>query len=122
MKYKTTEAFLKDFRRLERRFKTLTSDLKVAKRNAIELTHDKGIDNLSVFRIQGFGTEHIHIYKLKKFACKSLKGTSSQSGIRIIYAYSPKEQTVVFLEIYYKGDQATEDQQRIREYLNSLIH
>lgn len=121
MKYKTTEAFLKDFRRLERRFKTLPSDLDVAKRNAIELTHKLGFNNFSVFRIQGMGTEHIHIYKLKKFACRSLKGTSSQSGIRIIYAYIPKEKTVVFLEIYYKGDQTTENQQRIKEYLSSLI-
>lgn len=116
MNYKTTESFLKDFNKLEKRFRTLTSDLEVAKRNAIELTHTMGIDNRSTFRIQGVGSEQTHFYKLKKFACKSLKGTSSHSGIRIVYAYIPKEQTVVFLEIYYKGDQELENRLRIREY------
>lgn len=120
MNYKTTDAFLKDFKKLEKRFKTLASDLEVAKRNAIELTHTMGIDNRSVFRIQGIGSEQVHIYKLKKFACKSLKGTSSHSGIRIVYAFMPKEKTVVFLEIYYKGDQELEDRQRIKNYLENL--
>lgn len=120
MNYKTTEAFSKDFKRLEKRFKTLASDIEVARRNAIELTHERDIDNRSVFRISGVGSDQVHIYKLKKFACKSLKGTSSHSGIRIVYAYIPKEQTVVFLEIYYKGDQELEDQQRIKNYLENL--
>jgi mRNA-degrading endonuclease RelE of RelBE toxin-antitoxin system len=122
MNYKTTEAFLKDFKKLERRYKTLADDLEVVKRNAIELTHVLGIDNRSTFRIQGVGSNDVQIYKLKKFACKSLKGTSSHSGIRIIYAFKPKERIVVFLEIYYKGDQELEDQQRIKDYLQDPAH
>ena len=49
----------------------------------------------------------------KKFACKALKGRGVQSGIRVIYAYFVKEDRVEFIEIYFKGDKASEDRHRI---------
>ena len=44
----------------------------------------------------------MQIYKLKKFACKALKGKGVRSGIRLIYAFYPKKFEVEFLEIYFK--------------------
>jgi hypothetical protein len=55
----------------------------------------------------------------KKFACKSLKGKGAKSGIRIIYAYFEQEDTIEFIEIYFKGDKENEDKERIKKYFTS---
>ncbi|MFI5176119.1 MAG: hypothetical protein ACHQKY_14760 [Terriglobia bacterium] len=119
--YCETDSFTKDFRKLLKRFRTLESDLETAKRDAIELYHLKNIDNQSVFRIQGVGTEAVQIYKLKKFACRALKGRGSKSGIRVIYAFYKEILKVEFVEIYFKADQEIEDKERIKEYLKNCM-
>jgi hypothetical protein len=35
-----------------------------------------------------------------------------QSEIRVIYAYHEEEDRIEFIEIYYKGDKASEDRAR----------
>jgi len=62
------------------------------------------------------GSEKIQIYKIKKFACRALKGRGVQSGIRIIYAYWMESTTVDFLEIYFKADKEDEDKDRIKVF------
>jgi mRNA-degrading endonuclease RelE of RelBE toxin-antitoxin system len=121
MNYQSTPEFEKDSKRLQKKFKTLPEDLEVAKKNAIELCHEKEIDNLSVFRLRGCGSDDVQFYKLKKFSCKSLKGRGVQSGMRIIYAYFPEFSTVEFVEMYYKADQENEDGERIERYLATLL-
>lgn len=120
IKYNIIGSFQRDFKRLLKKFWTLKEDLETAKRDAIELYHLKHIDNQSVFPIQGFCTEEIEVCKIKKFACKSLKGKGSKSGIRVIYAYNNKTFKVDFIEIYYKGDKKNEDRERIKEYLKNF--
>lgn len=95
--------------------------MQTAKRDAIELYHLKDIDNQSVFRVQGFGTEAVEIYKLKKFACRALKGRGSKSGLRVIYAFYREILKVEFIEMYFKGDQEIEDKERIKEYLKNCM-
>ncbi len=53
---------------------------------------------------------------LKKFTCKSLRGTGVKSGIRIIYAYYEEEDIIEFIEIFYKSDKENEDRDRIFRY------
>jgi len=91
--------------------------LETAKHNAIELCHIKNINNESVFPIPDFCNEVIKIYKLKKFACKSLKGRGVKSGIRVIYAYHITSSKIEFIEIYFKGEKENENRERIKEYL-----
>jgi hypothetical protein len=83
------------------------------KKAVIEIRHIRKIDNLSTFQIQGFGNNDLSFWKIKKFACKALKGRGAKSGIRVIYAFEPKINRVTFLEIYFKGDKQNEDQKRI---------
>jgi hypothetical protein len=59
------------------------------------------------------GISYPEIYKARKFACRSLKGKGAASGIRIIYGYYSDEDVIEFIEMYYKGDKANEDRQRI---------
>lgn len=112
--------FQKDFKKLKKKFKSLSQDFKLAKKNAIELFHLHKIDNQSVLPIPDFCNQQIKTYKLKKFRCKTLKGRGVKNGIRIIYAYFKSKQKVIFIEIYFKGNKTNEDKNRIKRYLKSL--
>ena len=81
----------------------------------LKLFHKLGIDSSAVEHISDLGINEPKIYKVKKFACKALKGQGVQSGIRIIYSYFSKiADRVEFVEIYYKGDKENEDRDRIK--------
>jgi len=119
IEYINSESFLKGLKKLTKKFKTLLEDLEVAKKNALELFHVHGIDNQSTVLIPGCVQKSLEIYKLRKFACKALKGRGIQSGIRIIYAFDPSALRVTFIEIYFKADQQNEDQLLIELFLES---
>lgn len=121
MNYNKTPEFQKDFKGLLKKFKSLETDLELIKTATIEFFHIRKLNNLSTFQIQGFYTEKVKIYKIKKFSCKSLKGRGSKSGIRVIYAYFEQEQKVEFIEIYFKGEKETENRERIKEYLKKHV-
>ena len=118
--YKSTSGFDKDLKRLLKKFRTLEDDIEVAKKNAIELFHLINIDNNSVEPIPNFCSDELKICKIKKFACKALKGRGVQSGVRVIYAYHTLTNAVDFIEIYFKGESENEDKERIREYLAGI--
>lgn len=115
--YKNTSGFDKDLKRLLKKFRTLESDIEVAKTNAIELFHLKNIDNNSVESIPNFCSDELKICKVKKFACKALKGRGVHSGIRIIYAYHISTNTIDLIEMYFKGESENEDKEKIKQYL-----
>jgi len=109
--------FKKDLKKLKKRFRTLDSDLQNFIKVQIKLHHKLKQDNQGIVKISGLGIEYPVIYKARKFACRSLKGTGARSGIRIIYAYYPDFDKIEFIEIYYKGDKEKEDRERIeRKY------
>ncbi len=116
--YVETDLFQKDFKKLSKKFRTLNDDFIVAKRTAIELLHVQNIDNQSIVTITGYESDAVKIYKLRKFACKALKGKGVMSGVRLIYGYDARINTITFIEIYYKADQENEDRHRIKQFLN----
>jgi len=115
--YGETLEFHKDFKRLLKKYRSLEGDLELVKIAAIELFHIQKINNLSIFLIEGFCTEEIQICKVRKFACRALKGRGSKSGIRIIYAFHCRSFKVDFIEMYFKGEKENEDRERIKDYL-----
>ena len=120
MNYDKTTKFTRDFKKLLKKFSLLADDLKVAKKNAIEIFHIHKIDNKSIFEIQNAGnTEKLQFYKIKKFACKNLKGRGIKSGIRVVYAFFPIQQKIIFLEIYFKAKQKNENKQRIEDFIET---
>jgi len=119
IEYLVTDQFEKDLRRLLKKFRSLNEDLETAKKAAIEIYHIHKLDNRSIFPIIGMCTEEIQVCKVKKFACKALKGKGVQSGIRVIYAFNKRTSTVTFIEIYYKGEHVNEDSDRIRAFLKA---
>lgn len=107
------EEFKKDFKKLKKKFETLDDDLKIFIETQLKMFHILHIDNNAIVRISNLGIEKPKIYKARKFACRSLKGKGSASGIRIIYAYFETEDHIEFIEIYYKGNKENEDRERI---------
>ena len=108
--------FKKDFKKLKKKYRTLDSDLENFIKVQLKMFHKLYIDNKGIVEISGLGIEYPQIYKVRKFGCRSLKGTGSGSGIRIIYAYYLEEDRIEFIEIYYKGDKKNEDRERIKSY------
>jgi hypothetical protein len=105
--------FDKDLKRLLKRFRTIEEDLEIFINNELFLYHKQAIDNKGVFPVSGLPIKDIKVYKVKKFACRSLKGKGVQSGIRVIHTYFESSDTIELIEIYYKGDKENEDRERI---------
>lgn len=119
LSYSETEEFKKDFKKLLKRYGTLEEDFQRMKRLTIELFHVMGIDNDSCFKIPDFSVEHCIAYKVRKFACRCLKG-ACKSGLRVIYIYQDKLNLVTFIEIYHKSDKANNDYNRLKKVLKNL--
>ena len=64
------------------------------------------------FRIDNLGIETC-VIKVKKIACRALKGRGVNSGLRLVYAYFEKENKIIFVELYHKNFKETEDRERI---------
>lgn len=116
IEYEESDEFKKDLKKLIKRFPSLPEDLATVKKAVIELKHLKNINNLSTFEIPGFSTKEGGFWKIKKFACKSLKGRGVKSGIRVIYRWCDISSKVVFIEIYFKGDKENEDRERFKKF------
>lgn len=64
------------------------------------------------FRIDNLGLQTC-IIKVKKIACKALKGRGVNSGLRLAYAYFQQEEKITFIELYHQNDKENEDRERI---------
>lgn len=106
--YSRHSRFDQQIKKLLKKYRTLEDDLMIAEKAAIELFHLRKIDNNSVKLVPGFDLEDVKIFKIKKFACKSLAGKGVKSGIRVIYAFLPTKNEIVYLEIYYKEKSDTD--------------
>ena len=105
--------FERDLKRLCKRFQTLEEDLATLIRAQVALYHKLDVDNKGIFRITGLPFAEPEVYKVKKFACRALKGRGADSGLRLIYAFFPTEDRLELVEIYFKGDKENEDRDRI---------
>lgn len=101
--------FKKDLKQLIKKFRTLNEDLAVVKQ---DLNDEPGESPPFSYRINGLGIETC-VIKVKKIACKALKGRGVNSGLRLIYAYFESERKIILVELYHKNDKENEDRQRI---------
>jgi mRNA-degrading endonuclease RelE of RelBE toxin-antitoxin system len=106
--------FEKDIKNLRKRFRTLDGDIDNFVKSALVPFHKGSDDYGGIVVVSDLGIEEPKIYKVRKFACRALKGKGNQTGIRIIYAYFKDEDRIEFVEIYFKGDKENEDRKRIR--------
>ena len=106
------DEFEKDLKILLKKYRTLHEDLDVVKK-VLEVAPDERppfsyrIDNLGLLTC---------VIKVKKIACRSLKGRGVNSGLRLIYALLKDQQKITFIELYHKNDKDREDKQRILDH------
>jgi mRNA-degrading endonuclease YafQ of YafQ-DinJ toxin-antitoxin module len=109
MTFNELEVFNKDLKNLLKKYRTLNEDLEVVKK-VLEVTPQERPP--FSFRIDNLGLETC-VIKVKKIACKALKGRGVNSGLRLIYAHFEAEQKITFIELYHKNDKENEDKERI---------
>jgi mRNA-degrading endonuclease YafQ of YafQ-DinJ toxin-antitoxin module len=101
--------FKKDLKNLLKKYRTLHDDLDVVKKVLEVAPHERPPFS---FRIDNLGLERC-VIKVKKIACKALKGRGVNSGLRLIYAHFEEEKKIIFIELYHKNDKENEDRERI---------
>jgi len=103
--------FKKDLKALLKKYSTLHDDLEVVKQ-VLKVTPDERPP--FSFRIDNLGLKTC-VIKVKKIACRALKGRGVNSGLRLVYAHYSDEQKITFIELYHKNDKETEDRTRITD-------
>ena len=101
--------FQKDLKLLLKKYRTLNDDLDAVKQVLTTAPDERPPFS---FRIDNLTLETC-VIKIKKIACKSLKGRGVNSGLRLIYAYFKDQEKIIFVELYHKNDKENEDKQRI---------
>ncbi len=124
MTFEELDEFKKDLKSLSKKYRSLNEDLEVVKKILGTLPEERPPFS---FRIDNLKIETC-IIKVKKIACKALKGRGVNSGLRLIYAYfeeveeikeeeviiqEGREAKIVMVELYHKNNNANEDRDRI---------
>jgi mRNA-degrading endonuclease RelE of RelBE toxin-antitoxin system len=109
MTFDELNEFKKDLKSFLKKFRTLNDDLDVVKQ-VLSISPDERPP--FSFRIDNLGIETC-VIKVKKIACKALKGRGINLGFRLIYAYFEEDQKITFIELYHKNDKENEDKERI---------
>jgi mRNA-degrading endonuclease YafQ of YafQ-DinJ toxin-antitoxin module len=104
--------FEKDVKDLLKKYRTLKDDIDVVKKVLAVMPDERPPFS---FRIDHLGIETC-VIKVRKMACKALKGRGVNSGLRLIYAYFPDEAKIIFIELYHKNDKENEDRKRITDH------
>ena len=109
MNFEQLNEFEKDLKKLLKRYRSLEDDLTIVRK---VLTAEPGERPPFSYRIDGLGIQSC-VIKVKKMACKTLKGRGANSGLRLIYAHFEDEERIVLIELYHKTDKELEDRERI---------
>lgn len=111
MEFDELVEYKKDFKKLLKKYRTLKDDIETVKK---VLSIKPEARPPFSFQIDGLGLETC-VVKVKKIACKSLKGKGVNTGLRLIYAHFEENQKIIFVELYHKNDKENEDRARIKK-------
>lgn len=112
MKFEELPEFNKDLKTLLKKYRTLDEDLDVVKKVLAVMPEERPPFS---FRLDNLSTDTC-IIKVKKIACRSLKGRGVNSGLRLIYALLPAEEKIILIELYHKNVKEQEDRDRIAHH------
>jgi len=110
MNFNELPNFTKEFKRLAKKYKSLSKDLDEFKRVIIVAP----LGNSKHFNVITKNEQCVIIKA--RFFCRYLKGTS----LRIIYSFHSINLKIDFIEVYFKGEKENEDRERIRNYLRNF--
>jgi hypothetical protein len=109
MNFDELSEFKKDLKNLLKKYKSLNDDLDTVKQVLVIAPDERPPFS---FRIDNLGLKTC-VIKVKKIACKALKGRGVNSGLRLICAHFKEEKKITFIELYHKNEKENEDRQRI---------
>ncbi len=101
--------FSKEYRRYLKKYRTLDSDFLNFKKIILSIPCGVG-KHFNIIT----ALNDVKIIKARLF-CRSLK----RSSLRIVYAYHKNKELIDFIEIYFKGDKASENSKRVKAYLKN---
>ncbi len=111
MTFEALDEFKRDLKGLLKKYRTLNEDLAVVQSILKKKPDERPPFS---FRMDNLGIETC-IIKVKKIACKALKGRGVNSGFRLVYAHFTDQQKIVFIELYHKNDKENEDRKRVTD-------
>lgn len=104
--------YKKDLKKLLKKYHSLNDDIKTVKKVLKVFPNERPPFS---YQIEGLRIKTC-VIKVKKIACKVLKGKGVRSGMRLIYTYFEDKKRIIFIELYYKGNKENEDRDRIVKY------
>ena len=114
MRFEEISEYKRDLKYLQKKYTSLNEDIETLKK-VLNILPDERLP--FSFAVNNLGIETC-IIKVKKIACRSLKGKGSNTGLRLIYAYFEAEERIVLIELYHKNDKENEDRQRILNHFS----
>ncbi len=115
MVFDELKEFEKDVKRLSKKYRSLPDDLAVLRR---VLAVSPDAHPPFSFEINDLGITSC-VIKVKKIACRSLKGRGVKSGLRLVYAYFEADQKIVLIELYHKNEKEKENRALILKHFSS---
>lgn len=112
MIFEELDEYKKDLKQLLKKYRTLVDDIDIVKK-VLEINPDERPP--FSYRISDLGLTTC-VIKVKKIACRALKGRGVNSGLRLIYAWFEVEQKIVMIELYHKNEKENEDRGRIKKH------
>lgn len=113
MEFRRTQKFIKELKRLSKKYRSLPEDVAKLERILEKLPYGTGGKHWN--RLHASEDGSVSVFKVR-LACISLKG---QSLFRIVYACRTDVDTgtcIDLIEMYYKGEKANEDRGLVIEY------
>ncbi|PIQ77968.1 hypothetical protein COV81_05630 [Candidatus Peregrinibacteria bacterium CG11_big_fil_rev_8_21_14_0_20_41_10] len=110
MNIEHTVEFEKDLKKLSKKYRTLSDDLKNLKKAICSSPEGNGTKHWNLITSLGENS----VYKVR-LASRSVGGDK----LRVIYKYNKGQVVLLFIELYFKGDKVNEDAARIKKYCNN---
>lgn len=113
-----------DLKHLKKRYQGLDEDLDTLVKALhlwLCLQHQAGQSKDDGYVLMsGYATNGCFLYKVKHMTCRALKGKGNRTGLRVIFAYWPESNTFELIQLYFKADNESEDQQRVKNYVRTV--
>jgi len=110
--------FSKNIKQLAKKYRTIEDDIGGNFVNSVlKLYHHENKNTAQIERCDEAGYEYPKIYVAKKFVCRSLKETDK---IRVVWAYYDKSDTIVYIEIFFKGEQIIPNKKKYQDLFKTL--
>ncbi len=113
MKIIKGEQFLKEFKKLQKKYPSLPQDFQFLENVVLDNPLWNGSKHWNILK----QNNNWHYILKTRMMCRSVKGAT----FRVVYSYNQKYIEILFLEIYFKSNKDIENKQRIDDEWQKII-